>query len=112
MIRRPPISTRIDTLFPYTTLFRSTQDYAACLCRTADFCGSAMPKFGIVRAFATVAVVSDFVGCSTGAYPVDVTANRLFPRGEVITLAGSVRVSRRLHACLCAPPRGVRKSVV
>src|SRR3546814_14787979 len=25
MIRRPPRSTRIDTLFPYTTLFRSTQ---------------------------------------------------------------------------------------
>src|SRR3546814_2434048 len=24
MIRRPPISTRTDTLFPYTTLFRST----------------------------------------------------------------------------------------
>src|SRR3546814_19468347 len=23
IIRRPPISTRIDTLFPYTTLFRS-----------------------------------------------------------------------------------------
>src|SRR3546814_5198667 len=33
MIRRPPISTRSDTLFPYTTLFRSsftatTTDYA------------------------------------------------------------------------------------
>src|SRR3546814_16115164 len=30
MIRRPPISTRTDTLFPYTTLFRSTvlQAYA------------------------------------------------------------------------------------
>src|SRR3546814_12059937 len=27
MIRRPPISTRTDTLFPYTTLFRS------CACR-------------------------------------------------------------------------------
>src|SRR3546814_7881624 len=26
MIRRPPRSTRTDTLFPYTTLFRSTQD--------------------------------------------------------------------------------------
>src|SRR3546814_8991842 len=26
MIRRPPISTRTDTLFPYTTLFRSGQD--------------------------------------------------------------------------------------
>src|SRR3546814_7989806 len=26
MIRRPPRSTRTDTLFPYTTLFRSQQD--------------------------------------------------------------------------------------
>src|SRR3546814_15365615 len=26
MIRRPPISTRTDTLFPYTTLFRSESD--------------------------------------------------------------------------------------
>src|SRR3546814_2356930 len=29
MIRRPPRSTRTDTLFPYTTLFRSKVDYAA-----------------------------------------------------------------------------------
>src|SRR3546814_6614093 len=28
MIRRPPRSTRTDTLFPYTTLFRSTVDGA------------------------------------------------------------------------------------
>src|SRR3546814_14306974 len=27
MIRRPPRSTRTDTLFPYTTLFRSTNKY-------------------------------------------------------------------------------------
>src|SRR3546814_16945429 len=27
MIRRPPRSTRTDTLFPYTTLFRSITDY-------------------------------------------------------------------------------------
>src|SRR3546814_4856092 len=27
MIRRPPISTRTDTLFPYTTLFRSDVTY-------------------------------------------------------------------------------------
>src|SRR3546814_4587948 len=27
MIRRPPISTRTDTLFPYTTLFRSKRLY-------------------------------------------------------------------------------------
>src|SRR3546814_4973736 len=29
MIRRPPISTRTDTLFPYTTLFRSLSLAAA-----------------------------------------------------------------------------------
>src|SRR3546814_1480269 len=29
MIRRPPRSTRTDTLFPYTTLFRSTHDRGA-----------------------------------------------------------------------------------
>src|SRR3546814_15104711 len=29
MIRRPPRSTRTDTLFPYTTLFRSKQRRAA-----------------------------------------------------------------------------------
>src|SRR3546814_13983576 len=28
MIRRPPRSTRTDTLFPYTTLFRSIIDFA------------------------------------------------------------------------------------
>src|SRR3546814_18130735 len=28
MIRRPPISTRTDTLFPYTTLFRSLVEEA------------------------------------------------------------------------------------
>src|SRR3546814_7541626 len=29
MIRRPPRSTRTDTLFPYTTLFRSLDSFAA-----------------------------------------------------------------------------------
>src|SRR3546814_15488891 len=29
MIRRPPRSTRTDTLFPYTTLFRSLQGFDA-----------------------------------------------------------------------------------
>src|SRR3546814_7845557 len=30
MIRRPPRSTRTDTLFPYTTLFRSERPSPAC----------------------------------------------------------------------------------
>src|SRR3546814_14139499 len=35
MIRRPPRSTRTDTLFPYTTLFRSADliDIASCVLR-------------------------------------------------------------------------------
>src|SRR3546814_2771071 len=32
MIRRPPRSTRTDTLFPYTTLFRSLFVFGACSC--------------------------------------------------------------------------------
>src|SRR3546814_19374155 len=34
MMRRPPRSTRTDTLFPYTTLFRSGSTYG----RVAAFC--------------------------------------------------------------------------
>src|SRR3546814_4268326 len=30
MIRRPPRSTRTDTLFPYTTLFRSVDEQSKC----------------------------------------------------------------------------------
>src|SRR3546814_1868482 len=30
MIRRPPRSTRTDTLFPYTTLFRSRLEFGQC----------------------------------------------------------------------------------
>src|SRR3546814_12802239 len=33
MIRRPPRSTRTDTLFPYTTLFRSVEHVEAVACR-------------------------------------------------------------------------------
>src|SRR3546814_1352535 len=33
MLRRPPRSTRTDTLFPYTTLFRSTFELATTLVR-------------------------------------------------------------------------------
>src|SRR3546814_7178525 len=32
MIRRPPRSTRTDTLVPYTTLFRSKAKFVTCVC--------------------------------------------------------------------------------
>src|SRR3546814_1894648 len=37
MIRRPPISTRTDTLFPYTTLFRSDDGPSASTASGASF---------------------------------------------------------------------------
>src|SRR3546814_12228886 len=50
MIRRPPRSTRTDTLFPYTTLFRSASDYvpvsllAATLCLAEAGIGITLPQ--------------------------------------------------------------------
>src|SRR3546814_20922978 len=38
MIRRPPRSTRTDTLFPYTTLFRSTVPLEGEALPSSDFC--------------------------------------------------------------------------
>src|SRR3546814_12132631 len=37
MIRRPPISTRTDTLFPYTTLFRSVGGEKRAAVQQADY---------------------------------------------------------------------------
>src|SRR3546814_6554984 len=40
MIRRPPRSTRTDTLFPYTTLFRAIESLCATVARALDLRGS------------------------------------------------------------------------
>src|SRR3546814_4105082 len=46
MIRRPPISTRTDTLFPYTTLFRSAHDLALLFGNQLVAPGEAQKQFG------------------------------------------------------------------
>src|SRR3546814_4425447 len=43
MIRRPPRSTRTDTLFPYTTLFRSRRHY----CNSAGMLDRARQRLGL-----------------------------------------------------------------
>src|SRR3546814_16564902 len=57
MIRRPPISTRTDTLFPYTTLFRSGSEadvtYAYDLTRRAT---------GVTQGTQTLSFVQDALG--------------------------------------------------
>src|SRR3546814_5158633 len=47
MIRRPPRSTRTDTLFPYTTLFRSNHLARAGECLVPDFSGVMFDPAGL-----------------------------------------------------------------
>src|SRR3546814_6491684 len=50
MIRRPPRSTRTDTLFPYTTLFRSAEGDGACRRLTkTEVLTSFVPTLATVR---------------------------------------------------------------
>src|SRR3546814_9543387 len=62
MIRRPPRSTRTDTLFPYTTLFRSPWKWRhlksvivpsvqspPIMLKLHDFCNRAKPRTGLIR---------------------------------------------------------------
>src|SRR3546814_17986217 len=69
MIRRPPISTRTDTLFPDTTLFRSASARTAALIPAAARARAATPVATAARA-ATTAGRTVKHGQST-AYPRD-----------------------------------------
>src|SRR3546814_6701806 len=53
MIRRPPRSTRTDTLFPYTTLFRSIGDVVDCRSRPAGQQIGEAPRPALVVRFET-----------------------------------------------------------
>src|SRR3546814_14834125 len=50
MIRRPPRSTRTDTLFPYTTLFRSLVAHRRCAARRGNMAAEATVRAGDGRA--------------------------------------------------------------
>src|SRR3546814_4975546 len=69
MMRRPPRSTRTDTLFPYTTLFRSSEQLPRCHRRLAG----PLDECGADRAFAAgdeQAVVDQFAGRAAGMFDV------------------------------------------
>src|SRR3546814_16087108 len=57
MIRRPPRSTRTDTLFPYTTLFRSTEPEQRFVLRQVVFKGATMVDQAELDALA-----ADYIG--------------------------------------------------
>src|SRR3546814_3935444 len=74
MIRRPPRSTRTDTLFPYTTLFRSAYAYWLSVhnCNPASTMTTALPD---VANDGTTITLARNAGCGSGGevrlYTVD-----------------------------------------
>src|SRR3546814_19068028 len=58
MIRRPPRSTRTDTLFPYTTLFRSVLQETLQLGDRVERFDPSTPLFGSIPEFDSMAVVT------------------------------------------------------
>src|SRR3546814_2674076 len=95
MIRRPPRSTRTDTLFPYTTLFRSRRP-----CRGQDGDGTMSAKSDALEQ-----AVTDYIQARTAldAAPrarARVLADRAFARSEEHTseLQSLMRIS---YAVFC-----------
>src|SRR3546814_20178158 len=97
--RRPPISTRTDTRFPYTTLFRSLAGFLSCSNKPHDIAFILQPEGS---RFHHVSFLLDSVndlfhaGDLIGKYeiPVDVSVNR----------HGVDRKSTRLNSShYCAP---------
>src|SRR3546814_14198467 len=94
MIRRPPRSTRTDTLFPYTTLFRST--------------GASHPLFGSARVGGSenlynnpyASMVSGFQQYNTSTLNVQLELKQDFKRSEEHTseLQSLMRIS---YAVFC-----------
>src|SRR3546814_3143188 len=65
MIRRPPRSTRTDTLFPYTTLFRS-HSLTAVGRQKDDACGFECPAHLVTRRFVHLERVSGLKALERG----------------------------------------------
>src|SRR3546814_2449903 len=89
MIRRPPRSTRTDTLFPYTTLFRSDK-------RRLMAVACALASFAVHAELAGPAVDS----CPTGrlaasAVPIEMTPSRNATTYYVRTDGGNARQDRK-----------------
>src|SRR3546814_3471130 len=100
MIRRPPRSTRTDTLFPYTTLFRSGGDEIQCVrvAAVGDEPGDDQQR-GVLRHF-------DLVGA--GVQRLDQHAEPLVTRSEEHTseLQSLMRIS---YAVFCLKKKKNKK---
>src|SRR3546814_17529139 len=66
MIRRPPRSTRTDTLFPYTTLFRSLVRALDQVRQHARIKGSILPWLGLSFALRDMGLTATPLPCLAG----------------------------------------------
>src|SRR3546814_6227269 len=89
MVRRPPRSTRTDTLFPYTTLFRSANfDYAW-------FASGSTPETGYLRVGDWKIDTTGVLGRWTDAHGA--TKTWAFPGWATIPASYSLADGRRWH---------------
>src|SRR3546814_7044109 len=88
MIRRPPRSTRTDTLFPYTTLFRSFRTRALSFRKVAKFSASG----------AAIALVAAFVVLITNGLPSRLSAEAARSEEHTSELQSLMRIS---YAVFC-----------
>src|SRR3546814_13608569 len=108
MIRRPPRSTRTDTLFPYTTLFRSVQRHRVARVGVAvdrvqaDHLAREMEAQHVLAAVAVDDVGLDRAGADRGARPERVPyADHVLaraPRAHLLDPPVKVHQRRLLHA--------------
>src|SRR3546814_20620842 len=92
MIRRPPRSTRTDTLFPYTTLFRSQESAGGGRVEVAEQARRAHPEEVVQQpAGSRRAVDAGEEGAVVPGGMVDGTAEDGVPAQRLERLAGHVR---------------------
>src|SRR3546814_14542735 len=109
MIRRPPRSTRTDTLFPYTTLFRSLPYMSkggSLITLTYEGSSRVMPNYNVMGV-AKAALEASVRYLAVDLGPQNIRVNAVSP-GPMRTLAGSAIGSARAPFQLTAqhrPPR-------
>src|SRR3546814_2699218 len=108
MIRRPPRSTRTDTLFPYTTLFRSG-DLEVARFRTLDDLGDVKGKKALVRVDLNVPMSEGRVTDATRLEAAVPTITELADRSEEHTseLQSLMRIS---YAVFCLKKKKIQTS--
>src|SRR3546814_933280 len=116
MIRRPPRSTRTDTLFPYTTLFRSCQVTGVDLKALKTLPPRPFTQGELVKAMKSVAKLvsdprlkqklKDTVGIGTEATRANII-NGLLTRGYLLKKGRAVRASEAAGTLIDAVPTAI-----